>query len=127
MKQSIILAIGIVATTLLLSLISLVAPNSAGPLGILAVFLLLYVISLCFIYLVAKNLTALSARIVQPGKWKEALEEVSSLKLYYYSSIIALAPVILLGMQSVGGVRLMDISLLIAFEVLACFYIYRRF
>lgn len=127
MRQSIILAIGIISAVLLSLFMSSVSPASAGPLGILAVFLLLYIISVSFIYLAVRNSVDFLARTLRLGKWKILLEEVSSLKLYYYSSIIALAPVILLGMQSVGEVRLMDISLLIIFQILACFYIYRRF
>lgn len=127
MGQLTILIIGVVTALALLLLMNLTSPSTAGPLGILAVFLLLYVTSVSFIYLVLRNVTVFLAKVSRPGLLKLALEGTSPLKLYYYSSILALSPVILLGMQSVGGVRWMDLTLLIVFEILACFYIYKRF
>ncbi len=127
MRQLTILIIGVVTALVLLLLMNFTSPSTAGPLGILAVFLLIYVASVSFIYLVLRNVATFLAKVSRPGLLKLALEGTSSLKLYYYSSILALSPVILLGMQSVGGVRWMDLTLLIVFEILACFYIYKRF
>ena len=127
MGQLTILIIGVVTALVLLLLMNFTSPSTAGPLGILAVFLLIYVASVSFIYLVLRNVATFLAKVSRPGLLKLALEGTSSLKLYYYSSILALSPVILLGMQSVGGVRWMDLTLLIVFEILACFYIYKRF
>ncbi|NCU29779.1 hypothetical protein EOM60_04185 [Candidatus Saccharibacteria bacterium] len=127
MRQLTILIIGVVTALVLLLLMNFTSPSTAGPLGILAVFLLIYVASVSFIYLVLRNVATFLAKVSRPGLLKLALEGTSPLKLYYYSSILALSPVILLGMQSVGGVRWMDLTLLIVFEILACFYIYKRF
>ena len=127
MRQLTILIIGVVTALVLLLLMNFTSPSTAGPWGILAVFLLIYVASVSFIYLVLRNVATFLAKVSRPGLLKLALEGTSSLKLYYYSSILALSPVILLGMQSVGGVRWMDLTLLIVFEILACFYIYKRF
>ena len=52
---------------------------------------------------------------------------VALIKLYYFSSVLALAPVILLGIQSIGGIKLFDICLVVIFEVIACLYVYKRF
>ena len=51
----------------------------------------------------------------------------SNNKSYYYSTVVALVPVIYVGMQSVGGAGLFEIVLLSLFEVLACFYVYKRY
>ena len=57
-------------------------------------------------------------------RWVEAL---SHTKIYYYTTALALAPVVLLGMASVGRIGGLDVLLVILFEILACFYISRRF
>ncbi len=127
MRQLTFLIIGVVAAFILLLFMNFTSPSTAGPLGILAVFLLIYIISVSFIYLILRNVTVFLAKVSRPSRLKLVLGGTSALKFYYYASILALIPVILLGMQSVGGVRWMDLTLLIIFEVLACFYIYKRF
>lgn len=52
--------------------------------------------------------------------------ELQLRRAYMYASVIALAPVILVAMQSVGALGIWDVSLVIIFEILACFYIWRR-
>ena len=64
--------------------------------------------------------------VVQHNMYR-GLASVTPLKLYYYASIIGLIPVILLGMQSIGGVTAWDILLLTLFLGLGCFYIHKRF
>ena len=65
-------------------------------------------------------------RVVRHNMYR-GLASVTPLKLYYYASIIGLIPVILLGMQSIGGVTAWDILLLALFLGLGCFYIHKRF
>ena len=47
-------------------------------------------------------------------------------KAYYVASILAFAPVLLLGMQSVGQLQIRDIVLMIAFVSIAIFYVLKR-
>ena len=65
-------------------------------------------------------------RVVRHNMYR-GLASVTLLKLYYYASIIGLIPVILLGMQSIGGVTAWDVLLLMLFLGLGCFYIHKRF
>lgn len=45
---------------------------------------------------------------------------------YYFASVIALAPVMVVGMQSVGEVGLYELLLVILFVGIACVYIAKR-
>ena len=65
-------------------------------------------------------------RVVRHNMYR-GLASVTPLKLYDYASIVGLIPIILLGMQSLGGVTAWDILLLALFLSLGCFYIHKRF
>lgn len=45
---------------------------------------------------------------------------------YLYGSLLAFAPVILLGIQSVGSLGVLDVILVVVFEAVLCFYVWRR-
>lgn len=46
--------------------------------------------------------------------------------IYYLCSVIALAPVMLLAMQSVGRLNWYEVVLVLVFEIIAVFYLTRR-
>ena len=127
MKQGIVVAIGGVTALVALGLMNLTTPDMVGPLGELAFFVCIYIAIVCGLNLLLLTGVKSAQTIVRSGKLHARLEQVSIWKLYYYASVLALAPVILLGMQSVGEVKMLDVGLLILFESLACFYIAKRF
>lgn len=103
-------------------------PVSIGPLGILAVFVLLYIFwaSLFFIVLhlgfvlfkrtfVFKFL--MRRREGRPFHWQLA---------YYIASIVAFIPVLLIAMQSVNQLTFRDVALVFLFVSLAVFYVVKR-
>ncbi len=102
------------------------APTTAGPLGILFVFILIYlsvlgVLTFLLFFvgkLVAKTNTILGV--------KRLTGVLTLRRAYYFSSLIALAPVIFIGMQSVGTVSVYDLLLLGVFVAVGCVYIARR-
>ena len=69
----------------------------------------------------------ITARFVREKNQIQLANTPSNNKSYYYSTVVALVPVIYVGMQSVGGAGLFEIVLLSLFEVLACFYVYKRY
>jgi len=119
--------IGLVALLLALLLMNFTTPSEVGPVGILVFFVLIYVFCLILAFLVLSFTIRLLARFLSIGKIKVRLESLSQRKIYYYSSIIGLAPVILLGLRSVGRVSILEVSLVIIFEIIGIFYISRRF
>lgn len=47
-------------------------------------------------------------------------------RAYYFSTVLAAAPVMLIGLQSVQSVGFYEILLVVIFELVACIYISRR-
>lgn len=101
-------------------------PSSIGPLGILIVFILMYVSALgvltFLLYTVSKVISGLSASFTV----KKPFQPLTFSRSYYFSSVLALAPVMFIGMQSVAEVEFYDLLLIILFVVIACIYISKR-
>ncbi len=94
-------------------------PLDVGPAGILLVFGLAYVFISSALYLVLTLVLMLLAYFV-------AIRTASRRKLYYLSSIIALAPVFLLALNSIGQLEVKDFVLVLALVGFACFYVVKR-
>lgn len=94
-------------------------PLDVGPAGILLVFGLAYVFISSTLYLVLGLVIMLLAYVVD-------ITATSRRKLYYLSSIIALAPVFLLALNSIGQLEIKDFALVLCFIGFACFYVVKR-
>lgn len=127
MKQGVALSIGIIALTTALAMMQFTTPHLVGPLGVLAFFICVYIACACMIYIGLFHGLRLARKVLPKGALALAISGMKEIKLYYFASFLALAPVILLGMRSVGEIRLIDAGLLVIFQVLGCFYISRRF
>jgi hypothetical protein len=121
-----VVAISMVAAMVLLAvLLQTTTPASIGPLGILFVFILLYVSVLgvlTFLLFVCSKATVKMLSMIT----KRVIRPLSLGRSYYYSSVLALAPVLFVGMQSVGKVSIYDVLLVVLFVVIACIYIAKR-
>lgn len=119
-----VLAISALSAFVLLSaLIQSTSPSTIHPVGILGVFVLIYVLALgvltFLLYGVGVLVHAYHAK-------KRTIKEFTLVRAYYFASVLALAPVMLIGARSVGRTGALDVVLIVAFEVLACFYIAKR-
>lgn len=118
--------IALIVLLLLGILVQQTSPAEAGPLGLLVFFGLLYVLFLLFgtglLYVTARILQKIGSRL----GWRKPLPSVTLTQAYYYGSILALVPVMLLGVQSIGGVGVYDVVLITLFGVIGCFYIAKR-
>ncbi|MDB5165118.1 MAG: rane protein of unknown function [Candidatus Saccharibacteria bacterium] len=47
-------------------------------------------------------------------------------RAYYFSSVVSLSPVMLVGMQSVGGIGVYECGLVALFTIIGCVYIAKR-
>lgn len=108
------------AFVLLSALLQSTSPSTIHPLGILIVFVLLYLLALgvltFFMYGIARVIVRL----------RRHEQTVTLQQVYYYASVLALAPVMVIGMRSIGHAGWYDIVLVVVFEVVACFYIAKR-
>ena len=126
MLAKLLVIVGLVSAGLLLIILTTTTPSDSGAFGILSVFLLGYIVSLVFftflLWLIAQILNRVGKRTQRARK----LYAITLKKAYYYSSVIALGPVIMISLQSVGGVGLYEVGLTILFIVLGCIYVSRR-
>lgn len=115
-----------IAALLLIILLQSTAPSTAGPIGLLAVFFLIYIIAIGF----TTELLWAGSRVFQVVARKVTAKRppgrISLVRAYYYSTVLALGPVILLAMQSIGSLGLYEVVLVTIFVVVGFLYISRR-
>ena len=123
------IAVGIGSISLIIAglMLTMTRPGEVGPFGVLAFFVLLYLSAGSIIYMLLTGIIYVLMRVLPPGSLRLWLENVPNTKVCYYAAVWALAPVVLLGMAAVGSIGGLDIVLVVLFEILACFYISRRF
>lgn len=114
------LSTAILSTMVLLLLLNITSPSTANPVGVLTVFAALYVFSVAVVA-VCISVSGTIKRRLKP----QALR-MDDRKTYYYATIVGVAPVILLAIQSIGGVGVYDVLMVSAFEIIACIYISKQ-
>lgn len=114
-----VLAISTLCAFVLLSaLMQSTTPSSIHPLGILFVFFLIYLLVLGALTFLLYIGTSVVLRVR-----KRELKDMSILKRsYVYASVLALAPVMIIGISSIGRMGIYEFLLVIMFEVIVCFY-----
>ena len=117
---------GLVSTGLLLFIMTTYEPSSVGAPGILAVFFLGYLVILCTLSIFIWMLVYFIGRFRSEIKIFERIQQLSIREIYYYSSVLALAPIIIVSLRSVGEVSFYEISLVVLFEILGCLYVAKR-
>ena len=115
-----------VAIAILVVVLHTTQPSTVGPLGILSVFILMYVSVLGVLTFLLYTISRAISKISASFTVKKPIRPLSLSRSYYFSSVLALAPVMLVGMQSVAEVEGYDILLIILFVVIACIYISKR-
>lgn len=117
----------LLVAAILLVIFSFASPIAIGPLGVLMVFGLLYLLfaSSFFIVLhwglmVSGQLVA-RRRPINPRRWR-----LGERRAYYIASVLAFGPVMLLALNSVGQLKLQDVTLVTVLLALAVFYISKR-
>ena len=121
-----IISSSIVAVVVLFTLLHTTIPATIGPLGILFVFILMYLISLGLVTFLMLGVNNLIFKITPTAKLGHRDQPMTVGRAYYFASVIALAPVIIIGMQSVGETSPYDLLLVGLFLTFSCFYIAKR-
>lgn len=114
------------AATLLVLLLQVTNPSTAGPLGLLAVFFLVYIIMLGVI----TELLWVGSHVLQVATrrftTRRPLGRLSLTRAYYLSTVVALGPVIALAMRSIGSLGVYELILITVFIAIGLLYISRR-
>lgn len=106
----------------LMAVMQSAAPSQTHPLMILLVFFLLYVLIFGMSAFLIFCVSWLFRRLL---RGKESTGG-SFLRACLYGSVVSLAPVILVAIQSVGTVNFYEVALVVSFELVAIFYVYRQ-
>jgi len=116
----------IVSVILLVAVLTLTSPATAGPFGLLILFVSAYstfVGSISFILYMFRRLMIMTLQGVPRSK---PLRPLPFRRAYHYAVPLAAAPVMLIGLQSVSPIGLREFILVAIFEVIACIYVSKR-
>ena len=126
MLKKIIFVTTIISLCLLVILLNVTAPSWAGPFGILAIFVFAYLSSLglvtYFFYWASKAISYFSKSFI-------TIKPILTLdfkRSYYFATVFAAVPIILMGLQSVGSIGIYESLLLVLFLVIGCVYVSKR-
>ena len=126
MLKKVVIIITLVSLCLLIALVNTSTPTSIGPFGILAVFLTAYLsllgVMTFFIYSVSK----ITAHLSSAFTIRKPILALSFKRSYYYATVFSAAPIMLIGLQSVGSIGPYELLLVVVFVVIGCIYITKR-
>lgn len=126
MLKVLITVLAFISVLLLAILFNTTTPAGVGPFGVLVVLFLIYLISLSFltyfIYFTNRLIIKLSVIVAT----HRPLEPISFKRSYLFSTIIAVAPVMFIGLQSVGAMGVYGLFLILIFVSVGCLYISKK-
>lgn len=120
MLAKVILAVSIASALGALAIVYLTTPATIHPIGLLVFFVCVYGVVLGLV----TGMLYVSHHIYQRLTTKNHSTTLAG--IYEYATVIALGPVILLALQTVGRLQFIDVVFTAIFVVLGCFYIARR-
>ena len=113
----------LMAFVLLSALLQSTSPSTIHPLGILVIFVLIYTLALgvltFFVFGASRAVGLFTKRV-------RKVRVMSIQRAYYFASVLALAPVMYMGIRSIGRTGVYELALIVVFEIIACFYIAKR-
>ncbi len=126
MLKKTIAAVTVIGIIVLAILLNSTTPATAGPFGILVIFICAYLSSLGVVTYFLYAMSRLIAHLSVSFTVKKPLTALSFRSAYYYSTILAAAPIMLIGLQSVGSIGVYGFILVLLFVVIGCLYITKR-
>ena len=126
MLKKILIITTTVSLCLLFVLLNVTSPSWAGPVGILAIFIFAYLSSLGIVTFFIYYLSRIISYFARSFVLKRPFMSLDFKRSYYFATVFASAPIIILGFQSVGSMGIYEILLLIIFIVVGCVYVAKR-
>ncbi len=126
MLPRILATISLASLCVLSLMLTFTSPATAGPFGLLVIFITAY---LTFVGLISFFLFGINRLIILLSSGMtvaKPLRPMQFKRAYYYSTVLAAAPVMLIGLQSVQSIGIYEIILVVLFEVVACLYVSKR-
>ena len=126
MLPRIIATLSLASLCVLSLMLTFTSPGTTGPFGLLVIFITAY---LAFVGLISFFLFGMNRLIVMVSSGmtvRKPLRKMEFRRAYYFSTVLAAAPVMLIGLQSVQSIGVYEVILVLIFEVVACLYVSRR-
>ena len=101
-------------------------PISAGPFGILSIFIFAYLSIVGLFTYAIYGLSRVVAHLYNVFISAKPYDTLTFKRSYYFSTVISAAPIMLVGLQSVGTVGFNEFALVTIFVVIGCLYISKR-
>ncbi len=120
------LATSTISLCLLLLILNYTTPVTAGPFGVVLVFVLIYMSLFSLVAGILYSISKLISRLfgfIMPSK---PIMPLSLRKSYYFSIVISASPVIIVALYSVGQVSWYEYILVFLFIITSCTYIYKK-
>ena len=117
----------VIAATILVVIFQVTTPAAIGPLGVLLVFVLMYILALGVLTLSIFGVSRFFQKSVNLLiAAKKPLRSLTLARSYYFASVTALAPVMLIAIHSVGELGFYDVVLVGVFVFISCIYVAKR-
>lgn len=126
MLKRILAAATVISCVIICGLLVMTTPSESGPLGILAFFVFMYLAALGVLTFLFYGISLFIAKATVTITRKPAIGRLAFRKAYYYASAAALAPVMLIAMQSVNQIGVYQFLLVLLFVMMAWVYIAKR-
>lgn len=126
MLKIIIPFVTVVSLGILGILLNITSPGTAGPFGILMIFIFAYISLIGVVAYLIQGLSQVIAHLSIVFISKKPLAALTFKRSYYYSTVVAAAPILMVGLQSVGEVGFYEFFLMLIFVVIGCLYVSKR-
>lgn len=126
MKRRLLFFTTIFSLFALIVVLQVTTPTQAGPMGILLVLALFYLSALGALTFLFYWTSRLVSRLAKRVVTRRPLNTMPITHAYYYASVVAFAPIMLIGMTSVGVLGTREVFLITVFVLLSCVYIRKR-
>lgn len=126
MLPRLIATISLASLVVLSLMLTFTSPATAGPFGLLVIFVTAY---LTFVGLISFFLFGINRLVIMVSSGmtlRKPIQKMEFKRAYYYSTVLAAAPVMLIGLQSVQSIGVYEVLLVVIFEVVACLYVTKR-
>lgn len=126
MLERLVTISSLISTILAVVVLYTTTPTKIGPLGIFILFVLVYMSVLgvltYLLFLASKG----AAWLVSFVAIRPNVSALSFRRAYYFSSVLTLVPIMLIGLHSVGEVGVYEVFLVVSFAIVGCLYIAKR-
>ena len=126
MLPRLIATVSLASLVVLSLMLTFTSPATAGPFGLLVIFVTAYLTFVGLISFFLFGINRLAIMVSSGMTLRRPIGRMEFRRAYYFSTVLAAAPVMLIGLQSVQSVGIYEVLLVVIFEVVACLYISKR-